>query len=220
MPGMPTKLSRAQIANAMRRAGWPESAIPIGVAVALAESGGNPRAVNRANRNGSADYGLFQINSIHKTILASGDRYDPVDNARMALRVYKDAGSKWTPWSVYKHGTYRKYYTGKADGNPSTTVDDSGTDDPLKKLQEGIDNGDIGRRRAEINGQTLGMFSLGFIGSQAFWTRFGIGLLAVLLIIVGLWIIFRQPLTDVAKGLANVTPQGRALNLASGVMKK
>lgn len=211
------KLSRAEIANAMRKAGWPESAIPIGVAVALAESGGNPRAVNRANRNGSADYGLFQINSIHKSILASGDRYDPVDNARMALRVYKDAGSKWTPWSVYKSGSYRKFYTGKADGNPNTTIDPTDPDH-MKKLQEGIDNGEIGRRRAEINSGSL--LSLGFIGTQAFWTRFGIGLLALLLIIAGLWIIFRQPLTDVAKGLANVTPQGRALNLATGVLKK
>lgn len=42
-------------------------ALPRGVisAIIQVESGGNPRAVNRANRNGTVDYGLMQINSSH-----------------------------------------------------------------------------------------------------------------------------------------------------------
>ena len=34
-------------------------------AIASVESGGNPRAVNSVNRNGTVDYGLMQVNSVH-----------------------------------------------------------------------------------------------------------------------------------------------------------
>lgn len=212
MPVM-TRLSRAEIANAMRKAGWPESAIPMGVAIALAESGGNPNAVNRANRNGSTDYGLFQINTVHGSLLASGSWNNPVDNARMALKVYQDAGSKWTPWSVYNHGTYRRYYQTSNLGDLSITPDPP--------------PGDFGSGVAKGIGDTLGggagaagsLFSLGFLGSNAFWKRFGIGLLGVLLIIIGVVIIFRQPLTDIGKGAANLIPAGRVANLAGAALK-
>jgi len=41
--------------------------LPPGIVPAIirVESGGNPQATNRANRNGTTDFGLMQINSIH-----------------------------------------------------------------------------------------------------------------------------------------------------------
>lgn len=48
--------------------------LPPGIVPAIirVESGGNPAAVNRgANRNGTTDYGLMQINSIHLPRLAA-----------------------------------------------------------------------------------------------------------------------------------------------------
>ena len=102
-------LSVAQIASTMRAAGWPEDAIPTGIAIVLAESGGNPRAVNTANRNGSVDYGLFQINTVHGSLLSQGDKFNPVDNARMALKVYKQAGNSWKPWSTFNSGKYKDF---------------------------------------------------------------------------------------------------------------
>ena len=210
MPSQTSKLTRAEIANAMRKAGWPETAIPVGVAVALAESGGNPSAVNHSNRNGSKDYGLFQINSVHKELLAKHNWSDPVDNARMALSVYKGAGNKWTPWSVYKSGSYRRFYTGQADGDPSTTADDEKGDSFADGIRDGLTGGATGAT-------SLGVFSLGYLGDQSFWKRFGIGLLAVGLIIAGIIIIFRQPLTDVGKGLANLHPVGRAATIGGAL---
>ena len=102
-------LTPQQIAGYAKAAGFPQNEIPTAVAVALAESGGNPAAVNRANTNGSVDYGLFQINTVHGPLLTQGDKFDPAANARMAFTVWSRAGNKWTPWSVYKSGSYRAF---------------------------------------------------------------------------------------------------------------
>ena len=48
--------------------GLPRGIVP---AIIRVESGGNPQAINRANRNGTVDYGLMQINSIHLPRLAA-----------------------------------------------------------------------------------------------------------------------------------------------------
>ena len=200
------KLTAQEIASAMSAAGWPASQIPTGVAVAFAESGGNPNATNR-NSNGSTDHGLFQINSIHKTTLASGNWANPTDNARMALKVYKEAGNSWRPWVAYKSGSYRKFATAAAGVD---TTGNSG--DPAKDFVDGF-------------GSTMGIVptpaemiigNLGFIGSLAFWQRFGIGLLGVALIIVGVIIVFRKPATEVIK---NIHPVGRAATIAKGALK-
>ena len=200
-----TKLTRSQIASAMSQAGWPKSAIPVGVAVALAESSGNPAATNH-NRNGSTDYGLFQINSIHKSILASGTWSNPVDNAKMALRVYREAGNSWRPWVTFKSGSYRKFY------NANLSIDGNNDDGGFwGGVADGM--GDTATDAADIAGTA---FNLGFIGDKAFWTRFGIGLLAVALIVTGVIIVFRQPIGKGVKLAANLTPQGRAATVATG----
>jgi hypothetical protein len=100
------KLTPQQIAGHAQAAGFPPDQIVTAVAVALAESGGETTATNR-NSNGSTDYGLWQINTVHGALLNQGDKFNPLDNAKMALTVYARAGNKWTPWSVYKSGTYR-----------------------------------------------------------------------------------------------------------------
>lgn len=116
---MPT-LSDRQIAGAASAAGFRGKSLVTAVAVALAESGGNPQATNR-NTNGSGDYGLWQINSVHADLLRSGTWSDPYDNARMAFRVYSDAGQKFSPWVAYTTGRHLAY-VGRARvaaGNPS-----------------------------------------------------------------------------------------------------
>lgn len=101
-------LSDSQLADVVRQAGFPASAQATAIAIALAESGGRTDAVNRKNSNGSVDYGLFQINSIHKDLLARGSWTDPVSNARMAFSV-SSGGTNWKPWTVYKTGAYRMF---------------------------------------------------------------------------------------------------------------
>lgn len=78
--------------------------LDVAVAVAMAESGGNPTATNQ-NTNGSTDRGLWQINSIHLGRLkVAGNRlYDPTFNAQVAFDLSK-GGTDWTPWVAYKSG--------------------------------------------------------------------------------------------------------------------
>jgi hypothetical protein len=95
-----------QIAGYAKAAGFPPGEIATATAVALAESGGESTATNK-NTNGSIDYGLWQINTVHGALLNQGDKFNPLDNAKMALVVWQRAGNKWTPWTVYKTGAYR-----------------------------------------------------------------------------------------------------------------
>lgn len=100
------KLTAQQIAGYALAAGFPPAEIATATAVALSESGGETTASNR-NTNGSYDYGLWQINTVHGSLLNQGNKFDPLDNAKMALTVWQRAGNKWTPWVVYKSGVYR-----------------------------------------------------------------------------------------------------------------
>lgn len=96
----------AQAANAA--AGFTGQDLVIMTAIDGAESGYVPTATHR-NSNGSTDYGLAQINSVHAGILASGPWADPYANARMARQVWAEAGGSWRPWATYNSGSYLKF---------------------------------------------------------------------------------------------------------------
>lgn len=83
--------------------------LTIAVAVALAESGGRTDIASPTNTNGTRDYGLWQINSVHKDLLTGHDWADPVQNARMAFHVFADAHYRWTPWSTFNSGSYKRF---------------------------------------------------------------------------------------------------------------
>lgn len=99
---------------------------PIAIAIAMAESGGDPGVgAARANSDGSHDWGLWQINDrAHPNLMSSYDWSDPDENWSMAYIVYTDAGNSWTPWSTYKNGTYRTYLlqAQRAWQNPDKSV--------------------------------------------------------------------------------------------------
>lgn len=92
------------IAIVAKQAGFDEQNLKTAVMVALAESGGNEFATNH-NTNGSTDYGLWQINSVHTDALKLGKWNAPADNAKMAYMVFKQKGS-WSPWSAYNNNKY------------------------------------------------------------------------------------------------------------------
>jgi hypothetical protein len=104
-------LSPVRIAELAMAAGFTGEEVPTAVAVALAESGGVPDKDNRGlNKDGSVDYGLWQINDrAHgPNGFEPARAFDPIYNAVWARRVYVNAGS-WQPWTVYKRGTHRRH---------------------------------------------------------------------------------------------------------------
>ena len=76
----------------------------IALAVAKAESGLNPKAVNW-NRNGSKDVGVFQINDKHGW--STEERFDWEKNIRMAKDLRDRYG--WTEWTAFNNQSYRNY---------------------------------------------------------------------------------------------------------------
>lgn len=123
---LPVTKSNRESTAAKAAARWfPVDQVAMATAVAGAESSWNPTAVNKA---AGGNYGLWQINSVHKKLLRTRDWSEPADNAWMAYQVWDAAdGSKgdgqgsWKPWSVYNSGSYKGYLR-KTAANPNTNT--------------------------------------------------------------------------------------------------
>jgi lysozyme-like protein len=73
-------------------------------AIALAESRGDPNAIN-INSNNTIDRGLLQINSVHGFGASS---FDPQTAFQQAFDISK-GGTNFSPWSTYNSGDYQQY---------------------------------------------------------------------------------------------------------------
>ncbi|HEX8511223.1 MAG TPA: NlpC/P60 family protein [Propionibacteriaceae bacterium] len=114
-PSAPSVTGGSREAVARRAAAryFPAGQVATATAIAGAESSWNPTAVNKA---AGGNYGLWQINSVHKKLLEGRDWRNPETNAWMAYQVWDaadgDKGNRsgsWTPWSVYNSGSYRAH---------------------------------------------------------------------------------------------------------------
>lgn len=92
--------NRSMLEALWERVGGPGGMIAhIAGAIALAESGGNPRAYNPSGASG-----LWQIlGSVYP-----GNLFNPVINAINAIIKYRDAGG-FSPWVTYTSGAYEQY---------------------------------------------------------------------------------------------------------------
>jgi hypothetical protein len=109
------KLSPAQIAEYAHDAGFRGQDLTVAVAVALAESGGDPKAHNPVPPDNS--YGLWQINMIGSLGPARRDQFeldsnrelfDPEENAKAAWAI-SGRGNSFQPWTTYTSGAYEQY---------------------------------------------------------------------------------------------------------------
>lgn len=73
--------------------------VDVMTAVMRAESGCNPNAINTANYDGVADYGLMQLHG--------QEIYDPATNISHAYHLWTVQGYK--AWSVFNNGKYLSY---------------------------------------------------------------------------------------------------------------
>jgi hypothetical protein len=92
-----------QLAAVASLAGFKGANLVMAVAIARAENGSlNPGATHK-NSDGSTDYGLWQINSVHG--IAPATLLDGAGNAAAAYRI-SSGGSDWGAWTTYKTGAY------------------------------------------------------------------------------------------------------------------
>lgn len=113
------RLSPQEIAALARNAGFSGDDLTTAVAIALAESNGNPNAHGDTSLGtGRGSFGLWQIYSdAHPEFGPDFERlYDPQTNANAAFSVYQSAGFSFMPWSTYKSDAYLAFLSSAENG--------------------------------------------------------------------------------------------------------
>lgn len=129
-------LSLSQLVELAQRYGFSNPSLA--AAVAMAESGGNAGALNDTSGRTTfppgigpeKSIGLWQINVLANPKYAGWSLTDPDVNAKAALEM-SNGGTKWTPWSTYLNGAYKKWLDAAAAAIGGTFV-------PLVGLSAGV----------------------------------------------------------------------------------
>lgn len=114
LPENMARLTKPEIRDLAAQAGFTGQDLDIAVAIALAESSGDPAAVGDVALGGSI--GLWQIYTVAHPEFAIEGLSDPAVNAAAAFQVYMKAGNSFTPWTTYKTGAYRRFISGDIAG--------------------------------------------------------------------------------------------------------
>lgn len=103
-------LSTTDIASLALNAGFQGFDAATAVAIAMAESSGDPNAYNPETQAGTpqgmGSYGLWQIYLKMHPEYTAEQLLDPQTNANAAYSIYTRAGYQFTPWSTFKGGQY------------------------------------------------------------------------------------------------------------------
>jgi hypothetical protein len=130
-----SKLSPEQIAHAAHDAGFRGHDLTTAVAIALAESGGDPRAHNGVPPDNS--YGLWQINMIGALgpdrrdqfdLDSNKELFDPETNAKAAFAI-SGKGDSFQPWSTFTNGAYKSHLDEARKGVRAFREHDNKNDD-------------------------------------------------------------------------------------------
>lgn len=199
------------------------------VAIAMAESGGDPNAHNTKGLDDS--YGLWQINMLGAKgperrkalgLKSNTELYKPEINAK-AMTLVSNHWRNWTPWSVFTTGDYTAHVSeAKAASVEVIRRANAASPNPLSYIFPGVNVPDInvpnpiGGVQATIANSVNGLMqSFMKIGANAF----AVGISLVLLVI-GVVILLRQPLANAAKKTASVAGSTTAVGKAAGVASK
>lgn len=97
-----------KIADYARNAGFSGTDLVTAVAIAYAESSGNPDAVG----DSGTSYGLWQIHyTVHPETYTNDptELFDPQKNANAAFSIFQAAGNSFRPWSTFTNGMYQSH---------------------------------------------------------------------------------------------------------------
>ena len=109
-----------QLETLWTQAGGPKTLAPLMAAIALAESSGNPAALNTTDNGGTqTSVGLWQVSTGTHSYPASWTT--PQGNAAEAVAKYKSQGLG--AWGTYTSGAYRQFYQG---GTPASALPQGG----------------------------------------------------------------------------------------------
>lgn len=210
-----TNLSDAQIAGAAKAAGFSGSNLAKAVAIALAESSGNPNAHNAVPPDNS--YGLWQINMLGSMgparrkqfgLKSNNDLFNPTTNAKAAYAI-AGGGKNFGPWSTYTSGAYLRYMSraNKAAGNPDSSV-------PGASGGSGVEQAGLSDV-LDWPGEIMDFFE--FISDPNTWLRAGMILGGAVLVGVALFQISGQAsqLGQVASSVVDFVPGGGAVKKAA-----
>ncbi len=115
------KYTAEQLTQYAWNAGFRGDALTTAVAVALAESDGDPdaynpeseyfnkRAVPDARAEGKGSTGLWQIFVFLWPTFDTWNLRDPQANACAAFIVWRQSSNAFWPWATYHSGAYKKY---------------------------------------------------------------------------------------------------------------
>lgn len=170
---MSQKLQIPQLIALAAGAGFTGDDLVTAVAVALAESGGNPQAYNPEVTahapQGYGSFGLWQIYLKAHPEFQGQNLFDPQTNAAAAYSVYAAAGNSFRPWSTFTSSAYVAHVDAVQAAlapPPDTTTVASDSGGQPSDGSGGIDQGS-----GPDGGQTLALF----VGAAAaLWLAFKI----------------------------------------------
>lgn len=139
-------LTFAQLEALWINNGGSRALAPTMAAIAMAESSGNPAAMNKTDNGGrQTSWGLWQVSDgTHN--MPRANILDPNVNAQAAVAKYKEQGLR--AWGTYTSGAYREFLKNGVDpnsngipsGSTSTATDASLTGDIGGAIGEGLGN--------------------------------------------------------------------------------
>jgi hypothetical protein len=94
-------LTLEQLRELARSAGFPDGAVDVAVAVAMAESRGDPHAVG----DGGTSFGLWQVHTPSHPEFDASRLLDPQYNAHAAFLISR-GGTDWHLWSTHNPGPH------------------------------------------------------------------------------------------------------------------
>ena len=169
-----------KLTNLARSVGMPEDKIPSMVAIALAESGGDPtidtvKSGLDPEKKNEFSLGLWQINMLGRMgeerrkqfgISSNEQLYDPVVNAKAALAILNSQGLG--AWSAYSNNSYKDYLPGaqtafeKVKGTPPVEIEYKKQSPPPQQLSRRVADPQINPSTSYRKGDDVS-----FIGAPA-----------------------------------------------------
>jgi hypothetical protein len=185
-------LSQNQIYTYARQAGLSDAHAKTAAAIAMAESGGDPKSHNSTPPDDS--YGLWQINMYGAMgparraiyhLTANDDLYDPVVNARVMSAISLQ-GNDFHPWTTYTSGKYKQFLNGVTDTSGTSSSSSSGGGGLLGVIDDAASVATFTFRASEALVKTAA-----WVSSEKNWLRVGYVALGGVAIVAGLVMVAR-----------------------------